>query len=413
MSISIVKQPEAIVFVGNQVIVQLDTSLLGTVENLNIRCNTYIEFKDGSNSSHNSYEKVDADTHFTFRLGALLQSMLGDNVGVPSGNAVIETGAGLTTYLATKMPAYVELYFEELYENGTTGGNETISFYLMRGGVAFDKSGFSDFWEYFLFTFDDEWNIPFLSWKPNYSTIIDPSMPEILTYYNLTHEDIFFNINIFDKDHLQIGSIALEVYEPLHSLVYILVNYATLNIDAAIAPGEGPCEYFEIVKDDETTETRRYYVDRKKYQHISYFIFENSLGGFETARFTGRCVVGGEIQTTSLNKEYEINQKVQSGLRIVTSKKKQSSVVKNTGPLTKNDLAWINDFLLSTVVFELRRVPNGAIPGSQKWEKIPVIITTKDVPEINSQAFTSGFDIEYDYAFKDSYYTDKQYFGIE
>ncbi|MHC1707440.1 MAG: hypothetical protein AB9842_07950 [Bacteroidales bacterium] len=147
-----------------------------------------------------------------------------------------------------------------------------------------------------------------------------------------------------------------------HSLITTLALGQVYEIDVSYASLIGT--YIEnligydvqVVSQDESfaSDIFRFTVDVRILPHVRYFMFLNSLGGYECVRFTGEQIqeLGFERDffDRSTLTEYDENLIPRSQLPPLTTR----SFKVNTGWISRETVDWMQDFLNSTEVFEIR-----------------------------------------------------------
>lgn len=189
------------------------------------------------------------------------------------------------------------------------------------------------------------------------------------------------------------------VLSEMHNVYEVIVSYAQLQIEA-IAPTK-IIESYEVylrsrLADDSipiTSETRKYVVDPQTYSEERYFIFQNSLGGFDTLR-----------TTESFQKETNYTRHFSEILNIPAFTVKNPSIKQfsafeeqtfktSSGFLSRDSIEWLRDFLLSNKRYE---IINGAL--------FPIIITSENVIIREKDSHLYALEFEYKRAYRDVFY---------
>ncbi len=226
------------------------------------------------------------------------------------------------------------------------------SFYALIGGVSRSQEAIynqqnSSFWEKL------GYNQYFLSWQPKTKKV---SMNQVEKLYFLAQNamtSLSFRISFYYLDgssQLNLAFSSIEV-PPDKGVIELTVSPAILK-GRATRPTE--IKYYTVWltwQSERISEIRTYIIDYTPFAYPRYFLFLNSLGGYDTLRTTG-------VQENSL--EYE-RQSVTKALMpdFTTRDHELSSFLvgenviykSNTGWRTLEEMAWLRDFMLSKQVF--------------------------------------------------------------
>jgi len=155
--------------------------------------------------------------------------------------------------------------------------------------------------------------------------------------------------------------------------------------------------YYEVWMEYASTrisEIRTYRIDFTPYENQRYFLFLNSLGGYDTFRTTGQVTDLLNYERTSVNKVLgsdftEMNH--QTAPSFISEIKTFKA---HTGWLSREDITWVRDFLLSKQIYQIR------------YNKlIPIIITSTQAQQFVDQETLYSIEFEYREAFYSEYYT--------
>ena len=135
------------------------------------------------------------------------------------------------------------------------------------------------------------------------------------------------------------------------------------------------------------SETRRYYLDLKEYQNTREFIFLNSLGGYDTLRTTGEGEYEAAQERTTVTCSYpkEFDASFKQKRNVFTTGIEKLKV--NSGWITQEQCEWLQDFLLSEEVYEIK---NGKL--------FPVTITSTSGPK-KADKQTPAYFVEFEYEY--------------
>ena len=288
---------------------------------------------------------------------------------------------------------YYEQYGGELTAQQVT---ESGSFFILSGGISriqealYNRTNTS-LWEKLTY------NNYFLTWQPREKWITRYQTEKL--FFLLQHEIplLVLRIAFFFKDGTGNHSYPMgSIENPTPKKVYEL----TVTPSVMQVPGweTDQLDYYQVWLEDETmiriSEIRTYRIDYTFREHVRLFLFQNSLGGFDTIPITGQmedyleydrapvhCVPGSDYS--------EMNH------RLNNFSVTESRVFKaNTGWITPEGAAWIRDFFLSKQVFEL-------ING----KPVPVVITTTQALHRKDGEELFSIDFEYRQSFSTDHYT--------
>lgn len=292
MAITILQEPPALSFVGNlpDIIGHSDDTV---AENFSISI-------DGSIILEETYVP-DSQGRITIRIRELLDDHL--SLAIPVGNL------------------YEQL--DAVKDVECLLGSEPIDFRIIKGGVDRQALNSSDFMA-------ANW----LTWQPQ-SKIVKYRDPEWLSYYPLQ------NVNVRVKGYFQGGTDQTVTKHTLtaDSLYTINVNFQQVRSFFVDQP-----LYFDIWVENTggtpLTYTQRYVLTDEVYDYDDLFVFENSLGGIDTVRFTGQkeLLNKSQFDAALFFDEIELDYEVLP----------DRAFNKNTGYFhSKKALAWSQDFFSS------------------------------------------------------------------
>ena len=181
-----------------------------------------------------------------------------------------------------------------------------------------------------------------------------------------------------DDDEVTIGVVedAVSVFEIICSAnTFTTGEHALVKYKIWIEDGDG----------NALSEEKWYYVDQIFYPYEYYFLFRNSLGGYDTLRITGRMKYKPEFDRTSFeNDDDETN-----ALQVLMEQVYEC----NTGSITPDMTAWMNDFLLSKEVYWLYQNVS-----------YPIFITSKKKTPVNDTDRRFNVEFEFSLSAKEKFY---------
>ncbi|MEH0154031.1 SprB repeat-containing protein [Limibacter armeniacum] len=250
---------------------------------------------------------------------------------------------------------FLRFYVEqrERYGTPTVEGVITKStvFYVLQGGGSFEAVAAQRFQDYINST--DR----FFTWdiNPRKTT---PTTPQWLYYMSKSKSGFEVHVELFYTDGSSSTQKVLSqgntrVFE-LHS---IPSGYQQLNIDTLIQSGKTLKAYEVLVKNTQgitVSERYRYVMDNNHQQFELTMVYQNSLGGFNALRCTGKSAYKVRTQTDEIERNLNYDYKVIDGETEVVQKMGERSITFSTGYLTKAEADSLQDFMLSRKVYLIR-----------------------------------------------------------
>jgi len=248
-----------------------------------------------------------------------------------------------------------------------------------------------------------EYNLYFLTWQPT-TKYIDRYQTEKL-YFLLQTEISWLSLKA--KTTYQDGSSAttniITIADPVQYQVYEFI--LTLEkLQLAGYDDETIVKYEVWLQDGSSnilTEIRTFVQDYNPYENIRYFLFLNSLGGWDTLRVTGLQEDGIELTRKEVFKILGSDFTNHDHQIAHSSVKERKTYTANTGWKPKQDLSWIRDFLLSKQIYQI-------IAG----KLVPVIVTSTSVIQNKDQVDLFSISFEFHRAFQNEFYS-RQITGAE
>lgn len=205
---------------------------------------------------------------------------------------------------------------------------------------------------------------------------ISANCPERLYFYNETAR----TVNLQSKKYFTSGS---TITETVGSAGLLSGQVYEINADilGSAVPDAGTVVKYDLwlATPDGTSisETKTYLLDYRYYRNTDYFYFLNSLGGYDLLRCTGRRENTQVIERQEFEDEDRNRRQYYNVL--------EETYTANTGSISREMEAWLNDFMLSRDVYWIR-----------DGEAVPVIITSKK--KTPTQDDQRRFNLSFDYA---------------
>jgi hypothetical protein len=287
-------------------------------------------------------------------------------------------------------------YFEQ-YGNPITPGSlsPSASFYALVGGIShlqqaiYNRQG-SSFWAKL------GYNQYFLTWQPKSKQV---SIDQIEKLYFLVQSEmtaIKLRVSYFFTDatsQLNVPVFTVEV-PPAKSVIEFIVSPDILKNSCSKPTLIASYQVWIEYQSSAISEIRTFILDAIYYENLRYFLFLNSLGGYDTLRTTGDGTDDLDYERTSISKVLgpdftEMDHQVATGF--VSEVKTYKA---NTGWMTRDQIAWLRDFLLSKQVYQIVR-----------RKLVPVVITTTQAQQRVDREDLYSIEFEYRRAFSSEYYS--------
>lgn len=275
--------------------------------------------------------------------------------------------------------------------------------YALNGGVPFWKQkeyadAGTSFWDRM------QYDMIFLTWMPN-NMKIDPA--QVVKLYFLVWNPAVINATCGGRCtfHLADGSTAIHnIAQGMNFMDVweIECGYAALNAKFDFSTFSAAVLSYDIAVTfygNDISESRTFIVDTTEYPNFRQFLFKNSLGGYDSLRITGI----GEFEqaeerafiTESYPKEFSVAWKQRKQVSLTGSIKMKV----NSGWKTKEEIDWMQDFMLSDEVYEIID------------DKIfPVVITSTSGPKHTDEQTPAYFmEFEYERSHQDNTWAKPQY----
>ena len=279
----------------------------------------------------------------------------------------------------------------------------------LNGGVPFWKqveyyTNNTSFWDRM------QYEKNFLTWQPN-NKLIDTKQPEKLYWLAWNNTliptacKLRVTLHTYDVNGAMTTTVlhtdtqavsymeAYEIqvgYEKLNSLLNLNQYFLAFNSDGY--PGQS--YDVEIVTDNDTilSEKRSYIIDYTEHRNVRYYIFMNSLGGYDTLRTTGIGEYESPVERTIISRAYpkEFDAAFQQKKQIFTSGTKKMKV--NSGWISSEQAEWLMDMFLSEEVYEVK--------GDALF---PIVMASTSGPKVIDEQTPKCFvEFEYEYCSHDS-----------
>jgi len=211
--------------------------------------------------------------------------------------------------------------------------------------------------------------------------------PERLFFYNSTPRTIYLKFKVYFSD----GTTSTTTNPSFLTFQAMAGRVYELDCSAGIFPYlASPIEKYEVwietTGDVRISEIRTYSIDYTYYRNVQYFMFCNSLGGFDTLICTGRLKRQSEIE-----REFFIDDE---NKRHPLTSLLDANYVIETGSIPADHARWLEDLMLSKEVHWL-----------VNQQTLPILITSKKMNEITDDQRRFNLSFEFSIASQDSFYS--------
>lgn len=326
------------------------------------------------------------DQSATFDLAEYLESELeqqreadGLQFTYPSGEDLVITRSAFMIEFAIR--------YAEKWNGNVRKLAETDGFWALLGGLSKAKLAELEAVGIGFYDLVTESQLPtdvprFLTFSPKSKTTGE-NTPERLYFYKNPEYESYVKRREYYSDGSDVEYIHAEI--PYASDVYeIICSANTLAI-----PGTTLVKFDIYVVDNDDnvmSDIKTFVVDHTYYRNEHYFIFRNSLGGYDTLRCTGVLKYKPEFERETFTNDDDETSTVQVLMEQVYEA--------NTGSLTSDMALWMNDFMLSKEVYWLRE--NVAHK---------IVVTSKKKTVISDTDRRFNIEFEFSLAAKDKYHS--------
>ncbi len=324
-----------------------------------------------------------------FKIQDFLLASLNSSFAYPEDNQVkvIERPEMRLRYFIEYLQFYDNTYFA-VKQSGT-------SFYCFPGTISLSKF---QYLQKLGISFYDELqaNQSFLSWHPE-TKLVSTWQPEKLYFINHTASQVLkFKLTVYKDDGTIQTSILYEVdSESLVKVYEVCCGHDQLGLQYNVSTVLQYTVFVTDAADVVISEIKTFEVDQSSHKNDRAFIFLNSLGAYETFRSTGQFSKSNafNFQTAQIIKEDDsLSFQVNSN----HSAFYEETFVGNSGWVTKEELLWINDFIISPESFII-----------EKWKLFPIVITSKKVFQHKDQSNLFFVKFEFKKSMKSAAYSNQ------
>jgi hypothetical protein len=287
-------------------------------------------------------------------------------------------------------------YYEQ-YGSPITPGSVTqsASYFALIGGVSKSQEAIyhrqnSNFWLKLTY------NQYFLTWQPKEKWVSINQVEKLFFLCQTEMTRLSYRVSYFYLDGTSQLSQAFSAIDlpPDKGVVELTVSPGIID-GAATKPDQ--IDFYQVwieYQSERISEIRTYHIDYGFYENPRYFLFLNSLGGYDTLRTTGDQEDTLEYDRVSISKILSADF-TEMDHENATGYVSESLVYKaNTGWRTREEISWLRDFFLSRQVFLLN-----------VNKLVPVVVTTTQARHRVDKEELYYLEFEYRRSYVSEYYS--------
>lgn len=275
----------------------------------------------------------------SFRLEELLAGQL--SITPPlRNNTILSAVASMTTKY--RIREVIEPSLMDRYQPTRTAMRAGLA---LRDFVGYEHSFFSRY---------QTEKMQFLTWHPN-NKMVSPAQRDYL-YFLLNLSEVPETINLRVRITKTDGSRDVFTKATISGLRQFHIVCCQIGPDV-LDLGADVVKYEVWLSDSENqrfTETRTYFIDRRKFAFERFLLFSNSLGGFDSIRLTGIATQETDVTKNTSRKEREAGNGLDFSELQIISVSETSGIKLSTGFFEQNAdtyLDYLRELMLSEVIF--------------------------------------------------------------
>ncbi len=299
--------------------------------------------------------------------------------------------------LRPRSTAEYRVEYYEQYGNPIVPGiiTRSDSFYALYGGISKSQEAVynqnaSSFWHKLTY------NLYFLTWQPKYKKVTFTQVEKLffLCQTEMTRISLRFNYYMLDgTSHLDQALSSIDL-PPAKGVVELTISPWQVFYSESFA---NTLDYFEIwieYRAERISELRTFKIDRTYYENERFFLFLNSLGGYDTIRVTGDQEDALEYDRTDIDKTLPAGFKYMDHESATGFVKETVTYKANTGWISRDQLSWLRELFLSKQVFQI------------KGDKLmPVVVSSTKVAQRIDKEYMYSLDFEYRRSLESEFYS--------
>ncbi|MDJ1500455.1 SprB repeat-containing protein [Xanthocytophaga agilis] len=279
---------------------------------------------------------------------------------------------------------YAEKYADSA--DGTPTAKEPVQLltnYCLHGGLDFEEYAADTFFTSYL-----ETQKPFFTWYPN-NKKLPVDQQEYLYYLHNTFDYNTFGVKV--KVTFTDGSfVVIDKFSMANVLRYELyivpAGYTQLAL-ASVDPSK-TVYFWEIYcvgpSGQVITEVRRFYLDTEYYPFRQFFLYANSIGGYDSLMATGNAEKNVDVDAEELARTLPYNYNPVEGEIATVSRVGQVTLSLSTGHKDLKEIEALQDFLIS---LDVKRINNG------RYEAVTVVGDNVTIVEDDNTLYYIPFKV--------------------
>lgn len=326
----------------------------------------------------------------------LLSGFLQNRIDLPT------IGSGSPQQVVNTLLLWRAIYAEQFNFNGdvvATWRTQSSDYQVLKGGLKhLDVPLFSDLLTDFYGATDKPWN----TWQPNGKEVTMEEQHWLTLYCDTDYPSgLRLQAKVYYSDGTTSATTTLTTngsHGQYEAWIY-RVGFNDEGLDALTPSGVVPTKYDVWMIDTGSSDTvgvLRTFKIVDSTRNDRFFLFENSLGAFDTLRCNGERTVRNSVEKTEAKRVVQAGYAADEHILVQQTIADQDSFEIFTGWKPRAEVIHLRDFMRSSRVFELL---NGAL--------IPIVVEpgTFDLEYDRTGSYNYGLKFGYRYAFTNTGYS--------
>lgn len=369
-------------FSKNPIPLQLIAELPDTKPNLTFLCEVWIE-KDYLSEDFTKVavleQPADSNGSTTFEVQTILDAQL--KPYFPEGKETILSRAD--SVFKRFYLRYTEKFGTPPVEGAYTQADIR---YVILGGLSFEEYSRNTFFSSYLPT-----KKPFFTWEPVQKNVFADQL-EYLFYMPDSFALGTFQVNcqVTYADNTTDTFIAFTATEvKRYELYCIPAGYTELNLAARQPSKQVASWQICVISNSQVISEVRYYTLNTNYTlRRRYFLYLNSLGGYNTLCVTGKAIVELEPKGVTLEKILPITYRSSTGEIEYVRKYAEQTLKLTTAALTPEQLQAFSDFVISESIILYR-------PGRTPYSYVGGVLDAKSIKVVDESETNNSVSFEF------------------
>lgn len=352
-----------------------------TRENFRICLDVYMEttYGSGTYTKIHSDELIPISNVCKFNLQSALHMYMGtDKPAYAQSTITLCTGI-----LRRYKIRYAEKYGTDPVYQAVT---ESSVCYVLKGGVTYLQFGY----EPVFLTGYTSGNVKFITSQPRTKIVVSTQQEFLYYLVPPSTTTIKLKAKLYYTDNTTITVTALTKTPTVENEIYILpVGYTVAIAPSATKTVSKYEVWVENQSDVVKSEVFTYKLTSKTEVDQHFFLFETSLGSWDTLRTSGEHVKGITVETQTAQRTLQMLYTNSDGEFEKFDATGTDVFTQSTGYKTKEDIDWLEDLLYTKKVVKI----------GTDGEHIPVLINTDSITKYKTRDNLFAITFEYQHAF--------------